>query len=193
MRRPEFRDDRGAVMVELAIISIVLLYLIAGIADFGLAWRDKLTVENATRAGARTASNLGADRSADYNLLQSVKAALADLPRANIHRVVVFPSDSTGTPSSACRTNPLPVVGQTCNVYSADQLFDLTPADFTGSTCSGTAPDRFWCPTGRVTAQATADYLGVWVEIHRDRMTDLLPGQTTIRSTSVMRLEPQGG
>lgn len=190
MRR-RLRGEQGVVTVELAIIMIVLLYLCVGTADFGLAWRDKLTIENATRAGARTASNLGRDRSADYNLLQGVRAAVADLPTASIVRIVVFRANTSGTPSATCRAGT-PSAGEPCNIYTAASL-TLPLSAFTGTTtCTGSSPDLRWCPTGRVVDQATADYLGVWLEIRRDHLTDLIPGTTTIHSTAVMRLEPGG-
>lgn len=194
-RRTHLRNESGTVLVEMALIATLLLTLVVGIADFGFAWRDRITAENATRAGTRTASRLGDDRESDYQLLQSVKAALADVPVASIERVVVFRANSAEVPSAACRAGTPASSGATpCNVYLPSD-FDLPASAFaiSGAGCASTAPDRFWCPTSRVTDQAAADYLGVWVGLRRDRVAGLLPGDLTISSTAVMRLEPQEG
>ena len=55
VRRRE-RPDRGAVAVEAALITPVLVLLVFGIIEFGLAFRDWLAVTSAVRAGARTAA-----------------------------------------------------------------------------------------------------------------------------------------
>ncbi|HEY1738696.1 MAG TPA: TadE family protein, partial [Acidimicrobiia bacterium] len=51
--------EGGVILVELVIVLPLLLMLAFGLCDMGLAWRDKVTVETAARAGARTGSNLG--------------------------------------------------------------------------------------------------------------------------------------
>jgi Flp pilus assembly protein TadG len=186
-------DERGAVLVEAAIVLPVIVYILVGIADFGVGWQDRLTAETAARGGARTAANLTDARLADYNVLQSVKAALADIPSGNIDRIVVFNANSSAAPAGACQAGTSQSGGSTpCNVYTSASL-NLDQSAFTGTTsCTGSSPDRFWCPTSRVNDQATADYLGVWVQLHRAHITPLIPGQTIIHSTAVMRLEPPG-
>jgi Flp pilus assembly protein TadG len=189
----DVRHERGSVLVEAAIVLPVVIYLLVGIADFGIGWQDRLTTETAVRGGARTAANLTDARLADYNVLQTVKAALADIPSGNIDWIVVFKANSAATPSAPCQTGTSQSGGTTpCNVYTSASL-NLDQSAFTGTTsCTGSSPDRFWCPTGRVNEQATADYLGVWVQLHRARITPLIPGQTIIHATAVMRLEPPG-
>jgi len=57
---PRLRDDRGAEAVELALISIPLIAIIAGIVEFGFAYQAQVTVSQAARAGARLAAICGA-------------------------------------------------------------------------------------------------------------------------------------
>jgi Flp pilus assembly protein TadG len=186
------RRERGAVLVEASIVFSFLLLLLFGLVDFGLGWRDKMTTETAARGGVRTASKLGNTRSADYNLLQTVRSGLADIPTANVDRLVVYSANASGTAPATCIAGT-PVAG-VCNVYSAAD-FDLPLTAFTGTTsCTGTAPDRFWCPTSRVSLQSAGpDYIGVWMQVHRGRLTGLIPGDTTIQSAAIMRLEPVVG
>src|SRR4051794_10410786 len=54
IRRP--RDDRGAVAVEAAFITPVLLLLVFGMIDMSLLIKDNVAVVSSVRAGARVAS-----------------------------------------------------------------------------------------------------------------------------------------
>ena len=48
--------DRGAVAVELAVVTPLLLLIVCGIIDFGRAVEEQITITNAARAGARAAA-----------------------------------------------------------------------------------------------------------------------------------------
>jgi Flp pilus assembly protein TadG len=48
-----WRQTKGAVAVEFAILATIFLVLIAGILDFGHAWYMKQVITNASREGAR--------------------------------------------------------------------------------------------------------------------------------------------
>ena len=52
--RSRHRNDRGAAMVEAAIVLPVLILLVAGIIDFGFVLNDKQQVSNATFRAARS-------------------------------------------------------------------------------------------------------------------------------------------
>jgi Flp pilus assembly protein TadG len=49
------RSERGAELIELALVLPLLLLVFAGIVDFGLLLQRMLTVSNAAREGARIA------------------------------------------------------------------------------------------------------------------------------------------
>ena len=51
-----YRDERGQGLVEMALIVPVLLLMVAGLVDFGRAFRGYIVVTNAAREGARYAS-----------------------------------------------------------------------------------------------------------------------------------------
>ncbi|MEY2454024.1 MAG: hypothetical protein QOD92_3598 [Acidimicrobiaceae bacterium] len=195
------RGDRGAVLVEAAFVLPVLLTLLFGIIEFGFAWRDKITVETATRAGARTASNLGPTAQADYNTLQTVLSAMSSIPTANVDMVIVFDATTSGTPSATClagtsvsNNNAPPNNGTGCNVYTSAQ-FSLPSSSFGISGCNS-GPDRYWCPTGLARGNSMSQingpaYVGVYVKAHRSFITKIF-GTTgpTMTSISVLRLEP---
>jgi len=185
--RRRARGDRGAVFVEAAFVLPVLLTFVFGIIEFGFGWRDKVTVETATRAGARTGSNLGKAAQSDYSVVQTTLSALgSSVPQSNIDMIVVFNANSSGTIDPTCKSG----VGVTnlCNVY-LPSTFSLAQSSY---TCSGSAPDRFWCETGRVVAQSSGpDYLGVYIKARHNYLTGIFgSGPLTLESTTVMRLEP---
>ncbi len=62
LRKLHRRED-GAAAVEFALVLPVLVLLVFGIMEFGMTFRDTLTIASATRTGARTASALGRDPS----------------------------------------------------------------------------------------------------------------------------------
>jgi Flp pilus assembly protein TadG len=47
------RDDRGAVMVEFAVVLPVLLLILLGIIEFGRAYNTQVSIQAAAREGAR--------------------------------------------------------------------------------------------------------------------------------------------
>ena len=49
----EFRSQKGAAMVEFAIVLPLLLIMVFGIIEFGLILYDKAMITNASREGAR--------------------------------------------------------------------------------------------------------------------------------------------
>jgi Flp pilus assembly protein TadG len=52
-RRRDGGDERGAAMVEFALVLPLLLVLVFGIVDFGRAFQSWITLTNAAREGAR--------------------------------------------------------------------------------------------------------------------------------------------
>lgn len=51
-----YRNEQGSVMVEFALVSTLLILLLAGIIQFGLVFNTYLVLEDAARNAARTAA-----------------------------------------------------------------------------------------------------------------------------------------
>lgn len=198
------RDERGATMVELAFISVLLLTLIAGTFDYGFAWRAGLAANEAARAGARVGSGQSISRGADYYALGGLRASLQSSSQLDaIQRVIVFKSSTANgrVPSSCLATSP----SGSCNVLTGAQLQALTVSSYdltvsadpkvkpTGTGCLKSSAARFvgWCPNARTNVQATgSDYYGVYVELRYVNKFPFLGSGTTVTRTAVMRLEP---
>jgi Flp pilus assembly protein TadG len=54
-RRGEGRNEAGAALVEFALVVSILLVLLFGIIEFGIAFNDYISVRNGSREGARAA------------------------------------------------------------------------------------------------------------------------------------------
>lgn len=54
--RADVRRDDGQAIVEMALILPLLISLVLGIAQFGVAYNNYITLTDATRAGARKAT-----------------------------------------------------------------------------------------------------------------------------------------
>ncbi len=188
--------DRGAVLVEMVLVVPILALIVAAVFEFGLAWRDTLTISNAMRSGARVGSNAGRERLADYTILKSVEAAMVGgIPTSRVQRLIVYKASTSNSrpPASCLAITGSGGVNGVCNVYRASDLARPV-SDFGGTTsCSASAPDRYWCPTARQNQHALgADYLGVWIEVHYTWATGMFPGSgLTLRDRAVMRLEPR--
>lgn len=53
IRFPRAREERGQSLVEFAIALPILLAIVIGIFEFGMAWNQRQVVTNAAREGAR--------------------------------------------------------------------------------------------------------------------------------------------
>ncbi len=198
------RGQRGVAMVELAFVAMLLLVIVAGTFDYGFAWRSGLAANEAARTGARVASGQAKSPGADYYALNGVRASLvASGQIANVRKIIIFKSTTANgaVPSTCTATTPT----GTCNVLNGTQLQALSSSSYslvistdptvapTGTGCLLTSAAMLagWCPSARVNnPQASADYVGVYVELWYKNQFPVLGSGTTVRRTAVMRVEP---
>lgn len=68
--------ERGATLVESAIVFPLLFLAIFAMVEFGLAFKDYLSISHAARDGARAGATYGNDQSADILILRDVDSTL---------------------------------------------------------------------------------------------------------------------
>ena len=61
MRKPRDHPQRGAQLVEMALVLFLLLMLLGGVVDVGRAFNKYIIITNAAREGARYGSHFPAD------------------------------------------------------------------------------------------------------------------------------------
>ena len=187
-RRRGERGERGAAIVEAAIGTVLVLTMIFGVIEFGLAFKDYLSMSAAVRDGARVATTQGSSTQADFLIIKTVKQRMPAVATGDIKRIVVFkaanPKSTIDSVNATCKTAS---VTNVCNSYGPTD-FARPSTDFTGATPS---PDRYWPPANRKdTLAGPPDYVGVWVQISHKGVTGLLKVASSYDDDVVMRIEP---
>ena len=95
MRLRRFRSERGAELIELALVLPILLLVFGGIVDFGLLLQRQQVVTNAAREGARLAVLPGyTSTDVQARVTQFVREGLnsdSAAPVANLNLVTLSP------------------------------------------------------------------------------------------------------
>jgi Flp pilus assembly protein TadG len=170
-------SERGATLVEMAIILPLLLMLVFGIIELGMAFRTYLSVNNATRDASRVAALAGNDPDADCNtIVEAAKSLQISGELGNLDRIEIFIATQAGSQ----------IAGKT-NTYAYAAGDPLTCASWTAVVS--------WPSTNRqVLAGSTPlDIVGVRIVSTHDWITGLYPfsGSITIDESNITRVEPQ--
>lgn len=165
--------------METALIVTVLLVLLFGVAEFGMAIRSKHGLAEATRAGARVAAAL--PRDADFNsaAANSVRAAVLDaLPNGDVSRLVIYRANGdTGDPVSG-------TVDSCTECYT--YVWDDATRDWVLQSGSQWLASSQWA-CGQIDQ---TDFVGVHITASYDFVTAFFVDAIPLTSRTVMRLEP---
>lgn len=181
-------NDRGASLVEGAIIAPVFFLTLFMMIEGSFLLRTNLSANHAVREGARLESVLGNKGDTDKQTLERIKTSLVSLDPTSVADVVIWKADGPGDPvPPACKTTSQMGL---CNSY--DDLEQLK----TKFACEVGAKDVFWCPRDRVVKLSPAtggppDYVGVWLRYKHDTLTGLFAEDVTVEATAIVRIEPQ--
>jgi Flp pilus assembly protein TadG len=198
-RRCRCRGDEGAALVEAAFISPLFLLVVFGVLEFGGAYRDYLTVNNAAVAATRQEAVQGPNIQADWHTLQAILKASKAFRVTDIEYVVVWKaSGPTDTVPANCKTAGQTVGSATdpsagsCNRFTVS---DLTSTTGDAWTCASPDPIQYWCPTTREVALSSnggngPDYLGVFIQMRHSYITGFFGTSVTLSASSVTKLEP---
>ncbi len=200
--------DDGAALIEGALVAGPFFLLVFGILEFGLLFKDHLSVAAVATSSARSASTLGSYVESDFRILEQIDKRAAGLNRRNIHTIVIWHATGPGDPVPA---GCLDGTGQdgaappgrsygACNVYDYTDLAGWDVSDFDCDPASGPA-DYNWCASDRKdfiiddpdTAwdDAGTDYVGVYVAADYSYITGLFGDTATLSSSSIIPIEPQ--
>ena len=101
---PSLRSDRGQAAVEFALVAPVLIVLLLGIVQGGIAFNHYLAVTDAARAGARKAIVARFDGTTVTDVQQVVQSAAGGLDPAKLHVAVSDLTDPTFTTAGSTLT-----------------------------------------------------------------------------------------
>lgn len=203
-RRASGRREEGAALVEIALVATLVFTIFLAMFEFGLLFRDSLTVTDAVSDATRIAAVIGPDivdgTNADFAAVRAVREGLASLNDDQIQTIVVFKSGGGGSAVDqvpvACRNgNSLAGI---CNAYDATAAFNAIVGGDTGyfeCPTGGTPssdPACGWDPEDRQDGPTSADVetVGVYVLVERGGYTGLFGNSWTISRASTLRLEP---
>ena len=185
----ERRDDRGATLVEAAFVYALLFLALFAVVEFGLAFKDWLSVSHAAREGARAGATYGDDPSADIQILRDVEQTLAPAGIANGMNVRVFNAASPGTgevysysPGTDCSDNTpvgLPPLVGCC---------DWTPCP---EPFRDTYPVPDWDPSSRDVETPNLDRIGVEVQFSHQWLTNYFVPSSDFTTVTDFQIEPQ--
>lgn len=177
-------NQRGAAIVEFALVVVILFAIIFGLIEGGLLVRASNSIRNVVDDAARRGAISGTAARADWTILEQIEGRGA-LRAAQVNYVVVYRADSADSPpSQACRLGT-PVSGE-CNVYERAE-FGL---DETSFNCGDAGLDANWCPADRVPDPASLAYVGVLIDAtHRG----ILGIDVDLEAVSVVPIEGTGG
>jgi hypothetical protein len=183
-RRRRAERERGAVAVEAALVTPVILLLIFGTVEFGMYFKDSLAVSNAVRAGVRIAS--AEPRNAMYatDAADAVAREGSALAMANVQELWVYRAKTDGTPE-----------GGTAAFESCSECvrfeWDAATRKFAEKPSSG------WSPTTHDACMPTqsgeADKrmsVGVYLRYRHEAVTHLVFDDLSMADHAVMKFEP---
>ena len=176
------RRQRGATIVEAALVFPLLILIIMGIMEIGLAFKDYLTVSYISREATRVGALAGDDADADCAILEAIGTVATAGDLARISSIQIFKADVNGTQGV---TNYAVFDGgdpSLCNVPAQ-------PSD------NWTINPIGWVATSRqtVVGDDPLDIIGVRIIMTHDWVTNFAPfrGSITIDESTITRLEPK--
>ncbi|HSJ83344.1 MAG TPA: TadE family protein [Acidimicrobiia bacterium] len=170
-------------MVEFSLIFGLLLTIALGAFEYGMLFRDWLSVTIAAREGGRVAASAANYGDADCVILEAATGALQSLESGGVLEVHIYRSDETGsypgTGSSLTRR------------YSPFQPGDPSLVACLGSEWNAEHLGSNWDPNDRVSA-AGIHWIGVRIEFQHEWFTNFLwwSGTVDFSDEAVFRMEP---
>lgn len=204
-RRRHTGDEQGQGLVELSMVLPVIMLLLVGMLEFGMAFNDLLTVGYASREGARAGSALatggatscspstdpaGVDAIVVAAVQRILKSPGSDVVLSDIQEIRIFKATSTGAQSGSAVNVWVhaPGAGPDVDPGPSSIKLDFREASHGWNVCS------------RINTGSNPDSMGVQI-VYGYRLTTplaavvgLLGGSQantiTLRETTVMALNP---
>jgi Flp pilus assembly protein TadG len=188
--------ERGAALVEAAIIFPVLALFVFGIIEYGFVFKDSLTVTSATRSGVRTAAAESKAATFSSDAASAVATAVGAIASDAPQVLWIYKAGPGGKPCNdlACATEQADFSTNcsVCNRYAWSTATKSWTVTFTGWTstdqnaCTTPAP----VPAG---SYQTPDGVGIYLKVNHKFFTGLFGNNKTLTDSTVMRLEPRPG
>lgn len=190
------KNERGTELVEITLVLPLLIFLVMGMLDAGVAWKTKLEVVQATRQGARIGSAFGNDPLADQEALLAAMSVIPEYvnvdPNSTTPRleyIVLYRADAAnGEPTNGCKTGPS--VDNLCLRLSRAQVETFLAAYAADPLSNHLAAMDRW--EVRPDDPELLESLGVYIQATQPSFTGIFESIQTwdIKGKTVMRTEP---
>jgi hypothetical protein len=182
----DIKREDGATLVEMAFVLPVLILLILGSLEFGLAFKERLTIASAANSAGRTGATMGNRAEADIRILEALEVGLYDqVDPGVIVQVDIFRADpNTGAMTGDVNSYTYDATDPVC------KWIPCPDPDVPGYSYGGS-----WVPANRDTTLDPGggglDVLGVQVTYHHTPVTRILPFlDRDFVERALVRLEP---
>ena len=174
-------EDRGATLVEAAIVLPIFFLLVFGLLEFGFGFKDWLSINHAAREGARVSVAAADDIRADQFALEAFEEGLVAAMIESVEYVTIGHADDTQP--AGLRTNKY-----VPDLSDPDCGWDPCPnIDFNPGLAG-----LNWLPSARDVVMPDVDRIKVTVQFKHDYLTGFIGDSVTWTASKVMRIEPQG-
>ncbi|MFV0524740.1 MAG: TadE/TadG family type IV pilus assembly protein [Acidimicrobiales bacterium] len=188
--------ERGAALVETALMAPFLLLLTLGVVEVGVAWQKQTTVQYASRAAA--VAGFAAGNTPDHDA-QMIQALMRDLRGRGVDEVdwmVVFDADRYDEVPVRCLTPEAMRDGGVdgvCVTYPTSVVDEVAAGGATFSGSCSNRPDRRWCATDRLKSRGWK--VGVGFSATEQSLTRFVPGfdQYTVADTVIIKEQARHG
>ena len=176
---PGLARDDGAALTEFAMIMPILVLILVGIMEVGMAFGEQMRVSQATREGALIGAVAGNDPDADCYIINDVVETINQAQLDRMINLQIYLTD--------------PATGD--QNFGLTNTYTYTGGDPTDCVNSWNSTIN-WPSTGRkvvVGPTSVLDILGVRIQMDRSWITGLPPfsGSYVIDQTTISRLEPE--
>ncbi|HEY6628127.1 MAG TPA: TadE/TadG family type IV pilus assembly protein [Acidimicrobiia bacterium] len=175
--------EKGTTLIEFSLIFGFLMMIALGSYEYGMAFRDWLSVTVASREGGRVAASAANYGNADCVILEAATGALQGFQTGVVEKVHIYKSSATGT---------YPASNTLTRIYRPSAPADLNLVVCNGSSWVAINLGSNWTPAKRINATGTADWIGVRIEFRHNWQTNFLWWNGAVHWTddAVFRMEP---
>jgi len=183
--QPNRSDERGATLVEAAIAYSLLFLTLFAVVEFGLAFKDWLSVSQASREGARAGATFGDDPSADILVLRDVQGTMVPIGLEAGDQVRIFDAIAgTGT----TYTFAPGILSDCSNAPPLQGCCDWTPCPELGRALYQTP---MWDPASRDITAPITDRIGVQILYSHKWITGFFGNDLNLNTSTDFQIEPQ--
>lgn len=165
----------------------LLVLLVFGIVEYGLLFRERMTIGSAATSAARTGATMGTEEAADFRILRALEAGLYDQVDAGVLISVQIykANETTGTKTGQSNTYFFTPLVVPCRWTPCP---DPTDAAFSYGSGNYLPEDR---DTTLDPKGGGLDVLGIEVNYHHTAITGIIPGvDRDLTERALVRLEP---